>query len=81
MSVSSTGEDSRPKSVKAAASTPKVPKMTTTTEGGKDKVLDPTNRIPKSNVSDDNSGEKGSPNDKEDEAEENNDDLISKKRK
>ncbi|RZC82065.1 hypothetical protein C5167_044636 [Papaver somniferum] len=72
MSVSATGEGSRPKSVKAVASTPK---------GEKDKVLDPTNRIPESNVSDDNSGEKGSPNDKEDEARENNDDLISKKRK
>ncbi|KAI3938977.1 hypothetical protein MKW92_017222 [Papaver armeniacum] len=93
--VSATGEGSRPKSVEAAASTPKVPKMTassifqsppsssqTTTEDAKDKVLDPINRIqnPEFNVFDDSS-EKGSPNDKEDEAEENNDDPISKKRK
>ncbi|KAI3844733.1 hypothetical protein MKW92_008208 [Papaver armeniacum] len=88
--VSATGEGSRPKSVEAAASTPKGPKMTassifqsppsssqTTTEDAKDKVLV---QNPEFNVFGD-SGEKGSPNDKEDEAEENNDDPISKKRK
>ncbi|XP_026423162.1 bZIP transcription factor 60-like [Papaver somniferum] len=89
--VSATGEGSRPKSVKATASIPKVPKnpssifqsppssSQTTTEDAKDKVLDLINRI--QNPEFDDSGEKGSPNDKEDEAEENNDDPISKKRK